>query len=311
MERKSPKDAGARVEKMELLRGVTIVCFAASYAVAFGLELLRGVRRIPLRHVLIIGWTAAGLLAHTLFLYQLAYSESSAATSRYIFSSWYDWSLLAAWGVAAAYLGLLVRRPQNAVGLFLLPLVLALIGAAVFVADRRPFEPVEAARFWRTIHAASLLFGTVSVTLGFAAGLMYLFQSHRLKRKHPFPAWFRLPSLEWLQRFNREALMISTAALAIGLLSGIVLNVRLQSEGVSMVRWTDPAVLSSLVLLSWLVAATIFESCYRPAREGRKVAYLTIASFIFLMLALGFVLVTRHATAPRNQQPGRQEASAP
>ncbi|HHK42423.1 MAG TPA: cytochrome C assembly protein, partial [Planctomycetaceae bacterium] len=186
---------------MEFLRGVTIVCFAASYAVALGLELLRGVRRIPLRHVLIIGWTAAGLLAHTLFLYQLAYSESSGGTSRYIFSSWYDWSLLAAWGVAAAYLGLVIRRPQNAVGLFLLPLVLALIGAAVFVADRRPFEPVEAQRLWRTIHAASLLFGTVSVTLGFAAGLMYLYQSYRLKRKHPIPSWFRLPSLEWLQRF--------------------------------------------------------------------------------------------------------------
>ncbi len=296
---------------MEFLSGVTIVCFAASYAVALVLEVLRCVRRLPLRTVLIVGWTAAGLLAHTIFLYELARSESVAQNGRLVFSSWYDWSLLVAWGVAAAYLGLLIRRPQNATGLFLLPLVLLLIAGAFFFAERAPFERAAAERVWRTIHAAALLFGTVSVTLGFAAGAMYLYQSYRLKQKRPLPQWFRLPTLEWLQRFNREALLISTVALGIGLLAGIVLNVRLQSGGTSLVHWSDPAVLSSLVLLGWLVAATLFESIYRPAREGRKVAYLTIASFIFLVLALGFVLATKHATPRESGAARSKEAAAP
>ncbi|RMG04218.1 MAG: hypothetical protein D6741_01305, partial [Planctomycetota bacterium] len=44
---------------------------------------------------------------------------------------------------------------------------------------------------------------------------------------------------------------------------------------------------------------------YRPAREGRKVAYLTLVSFVFLVLALGTVLsrVTQHG--------GRRNDSAP
>ena len=43
---------------------------------------------------------------------------------------------------------------------------------------------------------------------------------------------------------------------------------------------------------------TTFESVYKPARQGRKVAYLTLASFIFLLLALGLVLAGEHASQP-------------
>ena len=41
----------------------------------------------------------------------------------------------------------------------------------------------------------------------------------------------------------------------------------------------------------------VFESVYKPARQGRKVAYLTLASFVFLALVLGIVLLgpSRHA----------------
>ncbi len=44
-------------------------------------------------------------------------------------------------------------------------------------------------------------------------------------------------------------------------------------------------------MLAWLVAASLFNAAYRPARHGRKVAYLTIASFGFLALALATLLL--------------------
>ena len=44
-----------------------------------------------------------------------------------------------------------------------------------------------------------LLAGTVAVSFGFIAGIMYLVQSWRLKHKLPPQAGFKLPSLEWLQ----------------------------------------------------------------------------------------------------------------
>ena len=286
---------------MDFLSRITIVCFAGSFSVALLLEVLRLVKRVPLRFALTIGWTVAGLFAHTVYLLRLAQSEISrvpaeSALSTFVLSSWYDWCLLAAWGVAAVYLGLLIRRPQSAYGLFLLPLVLCLIAVAVGLADQTPFARASAEQIWITIHGVVLLAGTISVSLGFAAGSMYLLQARRLKQKQPISPRIKLPPLEALQRFNRDALFWSLSCLGIGLLSGIVLNIRLQTTGGSMIAWSDPAVLSSLTLFSWLVLVTIFEWQYRPAREGRKVAYLTIASFVFLVLVLGFVLTAGHGT---------------
>jgi hypothetical protein len=67
-------------------------------------------------------------------------------------------------------------------------------------------------------------------------------------------------------------------------------------RGQQGVLWSDPVVISSGVLFLWLVAVMIFESFYKPARQGRKVAYLTMASFVFLGLALLFVLFGGHAS---------------
>ena len=40
----------------------------------------------------------------------------------------------------------------------------------------------------------------------------------------------------------------------------------------------------------WLLAATTFEWLYKPAQQGRKVAYLTVASFVFLAVVMALVL---------------------
>jgi ABC-type uncharacterized transport system permease subunit len=212
-------------------------------------------------------------------------------------SSWYDWCLLASWILAAFYLFAVLRRLEFAVGLFLLPLVLALIGLAVLNRHSPPFPHADALAYWRWIHGIALLLGTVVVTLGLAAGVMYLVQSYRLKQKLPPRRGFQLPSLETLQKANQRALLVSTALMAGGLLSGIVLNLEARR-----VPWTNPVVVSSAVLLGWLVAATAFEAFYKPARQGRKVAYLTLASFIFLALALGLVLLGQHASSGRSDE---------
>ena len=277
---------------------ISITCFAASYGVSFLLELSRLFFRAAVRNVVMVGFCLAGVLAHTLYLAARVSEELSRSSSAPL-SSWYDFCLLASWIVATAYLVLILRRPDNAMGIFFVPLILCLIGLAVLFRDAAPFQPREALRWWRLIHGGALLVGTVAVSLGFATGLMYLVQAYRLKHKLPPRPGFRLPTLEWLQRFNGESLVVSTVALAVGLLSGVVLNLlsRARMGGVS---WTDPVVLSSGILFAWLFCVTLFEWLYRPARQGLKMAYLTLASFLFLMLALSFVLVGEHAGDKRD-----------
>jgi hypothetical protein len=44
----------------------------------------------------------------------------------------------------------------------------------------------------------------------------------------------------------------------------------------------------------WLLAAALFNVFYKPARQGRKVAYLTVVSFVFLAIALGVLLLVHN-----------------
>ena len=72
-----------------------------------------------------------------------------------------------------------------------------------------------------------------------------------------------------------------------------------------MIPWSDPVVLASLAWLTWLTSICIFNAVYRPARHGRKIAYETVVSFLFLSLVLGIILLkpSGHGTEPRLDAP--------
>jgi hypothetical protein len=290
-----------------MLSGISITCFASSYAVTLVLEASRLFLRLPIRWIVMILFAAAGLFAHTVYLATLTRQELQTANVTPL-ATWYDWCLMAAWVLAASYLVLAVRRPATTVGIFLLPLVLALIGTGHAVRQLPPFDRVQAASYWAVLHGIMLLLGTVVAALGFAAGVMYLLQSYRLKRKLPPRPGFRLPTLEWLQRVNRRALWLSTFLLGLGLVAGLALNLIRQSDRDGTVSWTDPVVISSGVLFLWLAMALICESLYKPARAGSKVAYVTMSSFVFLVLVLCLVLLGQHGITrtpgARSRMPG-------
>jgi hypothetical protein len=272
-----------------MLSGVTVFCFFASYSVALALEVSRLFFRMPVRLIVMVGFGAAGLIAHTAYLWQ------RASVGAMPLSSWHDWYLIAAWILALAYLGLATSRPQTNVGLFLLPVVLCLTAIAWAFPQDASFSGRRAKEVWEIVHGVMLLLGTVTVSLGFIAGLMYLIQSWRLKAHLRPQAGLRLPSLEWLQSVNKQALVYSSGFIALGLLAGIILNAVKAGGGAVKVPWTDPVILSSAVLLVWLLGATIFELVYKPAQQGRKVAYLTIASFLFLALVMVILMTSGHA----------------
>jgi len=92
-------------------------------------------------------------------------------------------------------------------------------------------------------------------------------------------------------QFNREALLLSAILLGIGVASGVILGAQPGKE----LSPTDPAILSSSMMFLWIVGACIFEVVYQPARQGKKVAYVTLANFVFLVLVLTLVLYSGHA----------------
>ena len=281
---------------MDWLYKITITCFAASYLVVLGLEISRICFKANFRRPLLIGFAVAGLFAHTVYLFaqELLEVDSSGVW----LSNWTAWCFAASWVLAAAYLWVSLRKHESVVGLFLMPVVILLIATGVVLINGPSFSVSEAKTGWNLIHGYSLLLGTVSVALGFVFGLVYLIQANRLKRKIPQSELFRLPSLEWLQICCERSLLTSLLLLAVGLKSGLAMNLLTSpAEEASSIKvaWTDPVVWSSAILFLWLLMITVFNSFYQPVNKGRKIAYLVVCCFLFLIFELAIVWIAGHA----------------
>jgi ABC-type uncharacterized transport system permease subunit len=152
----------------------------------------------------------------------------------------------------------------------------------------------------------SVLLSAVAVLIGLAAGLMYLDQARRLKHKSPPAKSLRMPSLEWLRQTNHRALIAAAAMLAVGIVTGFALSLIRRGEGARPLPWNDPEVLATVVMFLWLLLHIGIGRFYKPAREGRKVAYFTIVSFIFIFLviavAMAMLIDTQHGRARRDAQ---------
>ncbi len=280
------------------MSGITTFCFAASYTVALLLELTRLWFRSGIRGVVLLAFAAAGMIAHTLYLGHSAYQSTLIHDAP--LSSAQAYYYCGAWLVAVLYLYALLSMPKVPSGLFLLPLVLLLI-AAGWMASDKPFPPDEAGKVWGMVHGIFYLLGYIAVGIGFVVGLMYLIQAHRLKKKLP-PTRFRLPALESLERANHRATIWAAILVSIGFLTSVIFNLVRVHE----IPWTDPVIWRSTAILVWLIAAAIFSTWYMPAQRGRKVAYLTIGSFVFLVasLAIGFLIPTVHKTDSAKRDSG-------
>lgn len=284
-----------------MFSGISIICFAACYAIAFAVEIVSLKTRRAWHRVTLLAVTLAGLLAHTLFL---AYRTTEA--NLLPVSTAAGWLLLAAWVLAIIYLAALFYLPRTPTGLVLLPIVLGLILSSQW-ASAEPLAPERTFFLWSIFHGVVLLLGTVAVCVGFLAGLMYLVQSYALKHARSPANGLRLPSLEWLERVNSRTLGISAVFIALGFASGLAMSVATHRGQAAYVLWTDPVVLSLAAMLLWLVAAEAFRLVYPAARRGRKVAYLTLASFVFLVIALASLMLldTVHG-ASRTEMTNRQ-----
>jgi len=237
---------------VEWLNKISVTCFAASYLVVFGIEVSRLFWNAKLRPIARIGFTIAGLFAHT--AYMIYQGKLEIDQSGVWLSNWTAWCYAAAWLLAVAYLWFSIRKSRSVVGLFVMPLVLLLVLVGIAMGDQNSFTVNEAKTGWNWVHGLSLMFATASVGLGFMFGVL-------------------------------------------GFVSGITINMlrRNELEG-PLIAWSSPVIWSSAILFVWLLVVVVINFLYKPAQQGRKVAYLMVSSFLFLLLELVLVWKVGHAT---------------
>ena len=281
---------------LEFVSRISVVCFVASYAVALACEASRLLFRSGVRGAVMVGFAAAGLVAHTAFLLWRAASEAAIPLS-----SPFDWYLLAAWVLAAGSLALTLANPRTPIGLFILPVVLALIGAAT-LSSREPFPQSPATQVWGVIHGSFNLAASLAVAAGAIAAVMWLFQAGRLARKQAPMRGFRMPSLERLFETTLHAMTVAAWTAAAGFTSGIILNAVNKRRGLlETVPWTDPVVLRMAMLVSWLIVAAVIARMVRRRPGGaRTIVWLSLVSFAVLAgsIVWGLFGDTRHGVPP-------------
>jgi len=251
---------------------ITVFCFVASYSLALLLELLHLWRGALWLRVLALLSAAAGLVAHTLFLY------SKQPPLIWQFS----WLLFVAWALAVFYLSGAIHYRQLSWGVFVLPLVLALVGLGVLFGqppEKGLWTTYETHTLWGPVHGILIFAASVGMCVGFLASIMYLFQAYRLRTKATPGKGLRMLSLERLETMNRHAILAAFPLLTAGMIAGVVLLTRSDVVG-----WTDPRVLSSLVL--WVLFAVLLFLRVASFLRARQVALLTIVAFGLMLCSL-------------------------
>ena len=268
---------------------VGVMCFLASYGLALAAECSRLAWRNRVSHWVMLGLTAAGLVAHTLYLVLRAQQTQLPP----LLSSTHDWLLVLAWLAVLVYLFVALLDRELATGLIVLPLVVALVVSSLFV-TRSSEGLLSVHRSWTMLHVSLLVFGIGGVLLGLVSGLLYLWQHARLKNRQSVQPGLTLPSLERLERFNRLAVLVSLPLLTFGMVSGaglIVMSSAQEALAARIVR--DPLVIGSGVC--WLLMTGVFVWLLsHRATPGRQVARLTVWSCGFLLLTMvGTQVLTR------------------
>jgi ABC-type transport system involved in cytochrome c biogenesis permease subunit len=262
------------------LQKVSLLCFGASYAVALLAELLQLVRPRRVQRWLRTAFTAAGLVAHSVFLAVQQPSLSSRSGSL----------LLLSWILAVFYLYGSLHYKRLAWGVFVLPVVLGLVALAGLFGLHAELGPawsegwmqgLDWDRFWGALHGALVLLSAVGICVAFVASVMYLVQARRLKEKKLPGQGLRMLSLERLEEMNRRAINLAFPLLTAGVAVGAAL---MAQEGAGVWLRGDPRMLGALGL--WLVFAVLLYLRYAAHVPGRRLALLTIAAFALLVLTL-------------------------
>jgi len=189
------------------------------------------------------------------------------------------------WLLALAYLCTEMTSNERGMGIFILPLLVALqvIPASVNGVESRA-PSLESPLFG--IHVFSLLFAYAFFALACVIGITYVLLFKEIKAKHLGIFYARLPSLQILDRMNQLAIVVGWVSLTVGLVAGVVWTAQARAYGPAPefqgMSLHDPKILIAIVC--WAVYSFEAFGARRIGWGGRRAAYLSALGFAIVLL---------------------------
>ena len=205
------------------------------------------------------------------------------------------------WLLALAYLYTEMTTDERAMGVFILPLLVALQTIPAIRPEVEDHAAVLRGPLFG-VHVSSLLFAYASFALACVIGITYVLLFKEIKAKHLGFFYARLPSLQVLDRMNQRAIVIGWVFLTIGMIVGGVWA--LQARGgyaagdprVQAMSLEDPKIFVALVC--WFVYSFELFAARRIGWGGRRAAYLSALGFIIVLF--NFVPISYFLTKSHN-----------
>src|SRR5713101_6263358 len=204
------------------------------------------------------------------------------------------------WLLALSYLYTEMTTDERAMGVFILPLLVALQAIPAFRPSVEGASPVLQGPLFG-VHVSSLLFAYASFALACVIGITYVLLFKEIKAKHLGVFYARLPSLQVLDRMNQRAIMIGWIFLTVGVVVGAVwaAEARAYAAGdphVQAMSLYDPKIF--IALLCWAVYSFELFAARRIGWGGRRTAYLSALGFAIVLL--NFVPISYFFTNSHN-----------
>ena len=204
------------------------------------------------------------------------------------------------WLLALAYLYIELTTDERAMGVFILPILVALqIIPATNPSVEARSEVLRGPLFG--IHVSSLLFAYASFALACVIGITYVLLFKEIKAKHLGFFYARLPSLQVLDRMNQVAIVIGWIFLTVGLIVGVVWAAQVRGYAgadprVQAMSLQDPKIFGALVC--WVLYSFELFAARRIGWGGRRAAYLSALGFVIVLL--NFVPISYFLTKSHN-----------
>ena len=271
-----------------------VICFLLSYILLLLLELIRGkypvgTAGIVVTRLLMVA-ASISVLTHSFYLLDRLFLALANEDSP-LYLAWHDWGTLSSWLLAVSYFGMLLRRPNNRAGIFIVPLLILLVGGTYLLPSDVGIRNSSASG-WRLAHGVGMTLGTMLISLGMAMAIMYFVQLSWLRSTKPRRFKLQLPPLEYLESLGRRCLLGSAASIGFGMVSGVIMYIVKDGQ----VEWLDRGILFSGGLFFWLLTASLIQWQFSQRGRGQSTAAMNIISFVVGVAAVALVLSTPHGS---------------
>lgn len=198
------------------------------------------------------------------------------STGQFPSSTVYDFMLLLSAAFAATYFIINIKIKSNVIGLFILPFPIVFSILAAFAPVGEPPQFVESV--WRYGHLPFIILGTTFFIAAFLSAAMYLIQERQLRSKSFGVVFRRFPSLDAINKMNDMALKVGFYFFSIGAILGFIWMLKSGSGG----AFATLKIIFSLI--TWAVFAFIMVIKARKGMPPRKMALLTVAGFLSVVI---------------------------